>query len=330
MPEAWPIFQTYLSAGEHAQYPDSMVIPLLAPGMSDIVEGILFQILPRHAKYRHSLVVAGIVIITLSFFFASWAETPWQIVLTQGLMFSIGGIMLNFVHVSIFAEWFNAHRSTAMGYIWLGWRVGGLGFPLICQSLLKNQGFEQTMLVLIAPILALLSPCVFTFRGRYPISQAQVPESKPWGSNLKVLRSRHILFYLLVTVLFSSVANVPTIFMPRFATDLDISGYNQAVASCLRILSAMFVVYLFGSLSDAGHHQKLMAASAITTSLVHLAWGFVKNSHHLYVYALAVGLASGGLCTTKSNQDKANWSQDMIYVCLEFFPSLHATMMIII
>ncbi|PVH85278.1 hypothetical protein DL98DRAFT_527767 [Cadophora sp. DSE1049] len=82
--------------------------------------------------------------------------------------------------------------------------------------------------------------------------------------------------------------------MPRYAIDLNLGRSNQAIASSLRILSAMFVVYLFGFLSDAGYHRKLMASSAIATSLVHLAWGFVKDGYQLYAYAIAVGLTSGG------------------------------------
>jgi MCP family monocarboxylic acid transporter-like MFS transporter 10 len=90
--------------------------------------------------------VSGIAIIVLSILLTSQATTPWQIVLSQGLLFCIGGIMLNFVHVSIFAEWFEAKKSTAMGIIWLGWRVGGLSLPLVCQWLLDNKGYNQTMM----------------------------------------------------------------------------------------------------------------------------------------------------------------------------------------
>ena len=47
-----------------------MVLPLLAPGIQDIQEGILFQLLPPFARHQRLVVVAGI-----SMFLASYAIT---------------------------------------------------------------------------------------------------------------------------------------------------------------------------------------------------------------------------------------------------------------
>lgn len=202
--------------------------------------------------------------------------------------------MLNFVHVSIFAEWFEAKKSTAMGIIWLGWRFGGLSLPLICQWLLDNQGYSQTMMWLLPAAITLLAPCIITFRGRYPLSSAIVRPVRPKGSTLSALLNPHILFYLIVTVLFSLIANIPTIFLSRYAADLGINTSNQAGVLAVRLLCTMGVVYAFGFLSDAGMHQRLMGISAITTSLANIFWGFVKDGYMLYLYAAFVGFASGG------------------------------------
>ena len=225
----------------------------------------------------------------------SRATSPWQIVLSQGLLFSIGGIMLNFVSVSVCGEWFDVKKGTAMGIIWLGWRVGGLGLPLICQTLLNNRGYEATMIWLISPSLVLLLPSILTFRGRYPASAAEVRPIKPRGSTLKAIANPHILFYLIVTVLFSLVANIPTIFLSRYGADLKISIPGQAYVLSLRLFSTMAVGYVSGLLSDKGRHQRLMGLSAISTSLVHILWGLVKDEYMLYVYAIAVGMTSGGI-----------------------------------
>ncbi|KAJ9668398.1 hypothetical protein H2201_001446 [Coniosporium apollinis] len=72
-------------------------------------------------------------------FFASFADTVWQIVLSQGVLFGIGGVMLNFVHVSIFSEWFENKKSKAMAIIWLGWGVGSLAFPVVLWGFVKTR-----------------------------------------------------------------------------------------------------------------------------------------------------------------------------------------------
>ncbi|KAJ9646490.1 hypothetical protein H2199_002539 [Coniosporium tulheliwenetii] len=72
-------------------------------------------------------------------FFASFADAVWQIVLSQGVLFGIGGVMLNFVHVSIFSEWFENKKSKAMAIIWLGWGVGSLAFPVVLWGFVKTR-----------------------------------------------------------------------------------------------------------------------------------------------------------------------------------------------
>jgi hypothetical protein len=90
-PQAFPIFQTYLSTGKASKFPDSIAIRLLAPGLQDIEEGIVFQFLPKASRYRQSLIIAGIFIITASLILASFATADWQIVLFQGVLFGVGG-----------------------------------------------------------------------------------------------------------------------------------------------------------------------------------------------------------------------------------------------
>src|SRR5204863_8472554 len=123
-------------------------------------------------------------------------------VLTQGVLFGIGGILMNFVHVSIFAEWFEQKKDKAMGRIWLGWRVGSLGFPAVCLWLLDKHGYEKTLRVLIAPMLVLLVPAIMLFRGRFAESTVTVVGTRPRISKVAVLRSPNVLFYLFVSLLF--------------------------------------------------------------------------------------------------------------------------------
>ena len=269
-----------------------------------MLEGLLFQVFPRSAKYRRSLVVGGIATMTLALFLASCATTASQVVLTQGVMFGVGGIMLNFVHVSIFSEWFIQKKGKAMGIIWLGWRVGSLAFPLICQWLLNTRGYEETLRVLIAPMLALILPSMVTFRGRYPTASVESMAARPRMSKIAALRSPNVMFYLLVALLFSSIANVPTMFITRYGVDLNLDSSHQALALTLRILSSMLSMYVFGLLSDRGFYQQSMIASAVSSGLVYfLVWGFAKTTFGLYGYAIAIGLTGGGI----SNLLSPNW-----------------------
>ena len=272
-----------------------MILPLLAPGLQDIEEGILFQLLPKAAKYRQTLVLMGIAIMILSLVLASYAKEAWQIVLTQGILYGIGGILLNFVHVSIFSEWFDKKQSKAMSIIWLGYRVGGLAFPLICQWLLDQHGYEKTLRVLLAPMLALLLPAVVLFRGRYPASTIVSKPLQPPMSKLAALKNPKVAFYLTVTLLFAFVTNVPMMFIARFSADVKIESSDQALALSLVFGSNIVGTYIIGQLSDKGFNEGLMGASAILASLIHfLLWGLAKTKAAIFAYAVCIGLTSGG------------------------------------
>ncbi|KAL2047472.1 hypothetical protein ABVK25_011499 [Lepraria finkii] len=294
-PQSFPIFQTYLSTGESAKHTDSVILAFLAPGLQDIEEGIMFQILPKAARYRQTLVLVGILIMMLSLLLASCATEAWQIVLTQGILYGIGGIFLNFVHVSIFSEWFDKKKGQAMGLIWLGYRVGGLGFPPVCQWLLEKHGFEQTLRVLIAPMLALLLPCLVLFRGRYPAATVISKPTQPTISKIEALRTPSVLFYLIASSLFGFVTNVPMMFITKFGADLGLNASDRALSLSMVFASNMLGTYVFGRLSDKGFHQWLMGTSALSASLIHFVlWGFIKTKYGVFAYAVCIGLASGG------------------------------------
>jgi len=294
-PQSFPIFQSHLSSGNSAQFPGSMMLPFLAPGLQDIEEGLFFQILPRSAKYRQAIVIAGIGILVLAMILASFATTALQIVATQGILFGLGGILLNFVHLSVFPEWFDQKRGQAMGFIWLGFRVGGLAFPLICQWLLDRHGYQMTLRVLIAPMLALLIPSTVLLRGRFPLSTVQTRPVQPAKSKLAVLRTPTLPFYLLIAVLFAAVTNVPMMFITKYAADVALDNSDRGLALSLVFLGNMLGPYLLGWFSDSAFRPWLMGASALSTSLLHLLfWGFVKTRLGLFGYAISVGIMSGG------------------------------------
>ncbi|KAL9617026.1 MAG: hypothetical protein Q9160_008143 [Pyrenula sp. 1 TL-2023] len=294
-PNSFPIFQTHLSSGEGALHPDSLVLPLLAPGIQDIQEGIMFQFLPSFVRYLQLVVIVGICIIPLSLFLASCASTPWQIILSQGVLFGVGGIMLNFAHVTAFSSWFDKKRSQAMGLIWLGYRFGALAFPLICQWLLDTHGFTTTLRVLIAPMLALLIPCVFLLRGRYPAAVIDSLPAKPKISKITALRAPKVAFYLLVSTIFNLVVYVPLTFITKVGADIGVSKSDQVIAQSLLILSLMLGTYVLAKLSDTGFNPIFLSLTSLISSLVHfLLLGFCKNRITLFCYAIAIGLASGG------------------------------------
>lgn len=194
-----------------------------------------------------------------------------------------------------------------MGIIWLGWRVGGLGLPIISQWLLDRHGYQETMLVLIAPMITLLVPAIMLFRGRFTVAAVSLQPSKSDKQGLTVLRNPDVLFYLVVAMMHEAVTNVPTMFIMQFGADLGLSTSDQAFSLSLRVFGMMIGTFALSWLSDSVSFETLMAICAIITSLVHfLIWGFARTRFVYFTYAVSVGLASGGkrqmICLAKRLQ----------------------------
>jgi hypothetical protein len=67
------------------------------------------------------------------------------------------------------------------------------------------------------------------------------------------------------------------------------------VTLSLLVLSDMLGTYVFGWLSDSVFHEGLTASIAVSTSLSHIfGLGFARSRLGGFLYAIAVGLASGG------------------------------------
>ena len=182
-----------------------------------------------------------------------------------------------------------------MGIIWLGYRVGRLAFPLICQWLLDKHGYQKTLRVLIAPMLALRMPSIVLFRVRYPAATVVTKAVEQPIPKIRALKTPNVFVYLTVSLLFGFVTNVPMMFITKFGADLGLIASDCALALSMVFASNMVATYVFGRLSDKIFHQGLMGASAVSASLVHfLCLGFVKTKTTLVMYAILVGFASGG------------------------------------
>lgn len=268
----------------------------LTPGIQDFQEGFLFQVLPRHAKYRVWIIMAGITTMVIGLFLASYAEEPWQVVVLHGHVFGLGGVMLNFVHVSIFPEWFDKRRGEAMGIIWVGFRLGSVASPLICNWLLEKHGYGQTLRVLLAPMLTLLGPSIFLLRGRYPAAAVVSEPSEPRLAIIGALRRPTVLFFLFVSMLFNMVTFMPVMFITTLGVDIGVRFSDAVVALSVHHIARMVGTYLAGRLVKGPHPSELlMGTLAVSTALIHLlVLGFCKDRFGIFVYAILIGLSTGG------------------------------------
>ncbi|KAL8691226.1 MAG: hypothetical protein Q9218_003502 [Villophora microphyllina] len=121
------------------------------------------------------------------------------------------------------------------------------------------------------------------------------PPSRPPVSKLTALRTPTVLYTLLASLMFDLVMNVPRMFITSYAASIGLKPSDQALALSLLALSDMLGTYVLGALSDNISYQMLLTVCALSTSLAHfLLWGYAKAKLGVFVYAVVVGLTSGG------------------------------------
>ena len=84
----------------------------------------------------------GLPIIVAAVFLSSLATEVWHLVLTQGVLYAIGGCLLYYPIYNYIEEWFVRRRGFAYGIMWAGSGCGGLVGPLVLNWGLGRYGVK--------------------------------------------------------------------------------------------------------------------------------------------------------------------------------------------
>ena len=81
-----------------------------------------FGLLQRFPHHRRRFAVAGLVITLFALVGSSFATRVWHLILTQGVLYAVGGSILYFPTIIFLDEWFIRRKGLAYGVMWAGTR----------------------------------------------------------------------------------------------------------------------------------------------------------------------------------------------------------------
>ena len=84
---------------------------------------LMVALLQRFPKHRRRFAVAGVVITSITLISSSFVTHEWHRILTQGILYAIGGSILYFPIIIFLDEWFVRDKSFAYGIMRAG--IGG-------------------------------------------------------------------------------------------------------------------------------------------------------------------------------------------------------------
>ncbi|KAJ8296759.1 MFS transporter asaE [Rhodotorula toruloides] len=182
LPSSYGVFLDYYQReGINGRHAGSSLLPLVgtvASGFIYLLGPPISILLNPRPRWRLHVIRLGAVLCSLSLLLSSFARESWQLLLTQGLLYSIGGSMAYYSTFYFLQEWFVERRGFANGVCFAGTAAGGLVLPFILNALLERYGAALTLRALAVSTFILLGAAVPLVRPRLPLPPKNLAEKQ--------------------------------------------------------------------------------------------------------------------------------------------------------
>ncbi|KAG9030145.1 hypothetical protein FRB95_004283 [Tulasnella sp. JGI-2019a] len=297
LPFSYGVFLNYYSTVTFSDSSDGDLKTLL-PLIGTLSSGIIYiSTLPlsafivRYPQWRNNMSYVGLGLCIAGLVGSAFAITPMHLIITQGILYSLGAVTLYYPVLLLLPEWFSVKRGLAAGILFSGTGMGGALAPFLVDALLRHTGRRSTFLALAATFFILAVPALFYGKPRIPVAQ----ESIPAHIDTSFLRNSVFWVFFIANV-FQAFANfLPGLYLPSFAHDLNLSSISGTLA--LAVMNGFSVpgIIIAGIMSDRYDLWWSIGLSSVGPALaVFLIWGFTAQMATLLIFACFYGFLSGG------------------------------------
>ncbi|KAF8916010.1 major facilitator superfamily domain-containing protein [Mucidula mucida] len=298
-PFSYGVFLNHYATHEFSHV-SSTVLSLVgstSTGLMYLLSLILLPLMNRYPYHKKNMMYVGLVLCMAGLVGAAFAREAWQLILTQGVIYAVGGSMLYFTVTTYLWEWFSEKKGLvcpcltnwfvdypATYVILFHSGVGGVVVPLMVQTLLDRYGSRTTLLALGISFVVIIPAFPF-IKSRTPVSQVVGPRQ----INTQFLKYNPFWILFAANILQGLGTFLPTLYMPTFASDLKLNDGGTIALSLMNGASAPGLVFL-GYISDRLDLRASILLSALGSALsVLLIWGFASSLPPLLVFACIYG-----------------------------------------
>ncbi|KAL5631395.1 hypothetical protein ACGC1H_007046 [Rhizoctonia solani] len=295
LPFSYGVFLNHYTSHHLFDGPQEALLPLvgtLSSGIIYLTSIFVMPLLMRYPQHRQTMMWAGAALCVVAMVGAAFSSRVWHLILTQGIIYSIGGTLVYFTMQMYVFEWFKERRGLANGLIFAGTGLGGVVLPFVVEKLLISYGLRTTFIALAISYAILLSASLPFVKGRLPPSSFIIPQQHSdwsflWNPEFLILFAGNFL---------QGLGNfVPGIWLPTFASDMNLSVTSGTLVVSLMNAAAVLGSIAIGFASDKYDLRVVMITSMLGSSLaVLLLWGLASNIGMLIAFALVYGFLAGG------------------------------------
>jgi MFS family permease len=296
-PFSFGIFQDYYSKHElfSADRSKIAIIGTTATGLMYLDGPIMFAALQMWPRFKRPCSVIGLFVIAIALIASSFSTTVVHLILTQGLLYGLGGTLLYYPTILFLDEWFIRRKGMAFGIMWGGTGMSGVIIPFIMNWGLNKYGFATMLRAWAVTLVVLSGPLLFFVKPRIPITMSS--QRRPFS--FRFLRTS--TFWILQTgnILEGLGFFIPNIYLPSYAQSLGLSSVSSTLTVALSNTTSVFGAILIGSLIDKLHVTTVILISTIgATTSIFLLWGLAGSLPVLCMFSLVYGLFAGGFSST--------------------------------
>ncbi|KAF4964215.1 hypothetical protein FSARC_7849 [Fusarium sarcochroum] len=292
-PLAFGVFQEHYSRQPEFQDSSSSIAVIGTVASSIYFLGAPFAtpMVKRFHRWQRHMVLVGTVICILSLLGASFANSVNVLIVTQGVLYGLGFLLLYFPLLSMLNEWFVHRRGFAYAIVYTGGGFSGIGLPFLYEWLLDQYGFRTTLRITVVAQVILIGPILPLLKGRLPASSRAAVQRVDLGF------FQNPIFWVLT---FSNLSQgfayyIPSLYLPTFASTMGLSGPIGALVLALHNLATVIGQLGFGYLSDRVNNVlSLVSFTSLVASVATFTlWGFAHSLAPLIMFSIVYGFFAG-------------------------------------
>jgi len=226
----------------------------------------------------------------LSLVAASFSTNVWHLILTQGLGYGCGFLILYYAMLSMMNEWFVQRRGLAYGILFAAAGLSGVGLPFLTQWLLERHGYATTLRAFALIIFVLIGPTLPLCRGRYPPGGV----AKWKRIEFRAVLTSPIFYCFTVSNVFQGLAfYIPGIYLALFANAIGVPAIPTVLLLSLLNLAQVVGQIALGWMSDCSDIFVLLAASTVGSVVACAFWYSAFGMGYLAIFAVMYGMCAG-------------------------------------
>ncbi|KAF4301587.1 Major facilitator superfamily [Botryosphaeria dothidea] len=291
------VFQEYYSTHEpFIGEKNVAVVGTTALGIMYLDLPVVFAVLQAFPRFKRWATSIGLVIMCLGLALSSFSSTTTHLIITQGIVYAVGGSLAYSPTILYMDEWFAKRKGLAFGIMWAGTGLSGVILPIGMQELLAKWGFATTLRIWAIACFILTAPLVFYVKPRLPLSQT----TRVRTFNLRFLYQAPFTLLQTGNILESLGFFLPNIYLPTYAR--SVLGTSSLLASLTIVVynvASVFGCILMGIIVDRVPVTTCILISTVGATVgVFVLWGLALNLPLLYVFCVVYGLFAGSFTST--------------------------------